>query len=78
MTSNTSRVYCELSQRTERPNIGQATGRGALPDGRMIYIAMLEEEKIRGARWLTRRPRIVKSISVANDCINQQFVRISH
>ncbi|MFD1637653.1 hypothetical protein [Evansella tamaricis] len=34
-----------MPQRTGRPNIGHATGRGALPDGRIYSRAMLVEEE---------------------------------
>ncbi|MFD1637654.1 hypothetical protein [Evansella tamaricis] len=34
-----------MPQRTGRPNIGHATGRGALPDGRILFRAMLVEEE---------------------------------
>ncbi|MBU9713391.1 hypothetical protein [Evansella tamaricis] len=35
------RICFELPQRTGRPNIGHATGRGALPDGRILFRAIL-------------------------------------
>ncbi|MBU9714157.1 hypothetical protein KS419_20685 [Bacillus tamaricis] len=34
-----------MSRRTGRPNIGHATGRGVLPDGRISYRAILLEEE---------------------------------
>ncbi|MBU9712779.1 hypothetical protein [Evansella tamaricis] len=50
----TSRVCFELPQRTGRPNIGHATGRGVLPDGRINFRAMLVEEE---ALPYAREPR---------------------
>ncbi|MBU9711903.1 hypothetical protein [Evansella tamaricis] len=34
-----------MSRRTGRPNIGHATGRGVLPDGRIHYREVLAEEE---------------------------------
>ncbi|MFD1636166.1 hypothetical protein [Evansella tamaricis] len=44
-----------MPRRTGRPNIGHATGRGVLPDGRINNGAMLvEEEALPYARELRR------------------------
>ncbi|MBU9710176.1 hypothetical protein KS419_00155, partial [Bacillus tamaricis] len=40
-----SRICFELPRRTGRPNIGHATGRGVLPDGRIRILEKLEEEE---------------------------------